>query len=298
MRGVFRPEPKFLAIITSSNSRRFSASAKIPGGNYQFACEVLSVRIENSWRYLPIWARGVCRLEPKFLAVFPSLYARCLSARTKFPGSIYQFKCEAILGQNPNSWRYFPVQMRGVIQSEPEFLAVFPSFSARCLSVRAAIPGDISSWNARCVSVRTKSPGGFYQFKCEAFVGPIQCSWRYLPIWMRGVRRSETKFLAVLPNLNAMRLSVRTEIPDGIYQCEREAFFGQNQNSPSEGRNILSKEEFFYRCDGFLPPITRFRDGFRPVLGRILPVAAPFCFRPLFGLLFVFLDFFGFFGSS
>ena len=176
--------------------------------------------------------------------------------------------------------------MRGVIQSEPEFLAVFPSSSARCLSVRTEIPGDVSSWNARCVSVRTKSPGGFYQFKCEEFVGPIQCSWRYLPIWMRGVRRSETKFLAVCPNLNAMRLSVRTEIPDGIYQCECEAFFGQNQNSPSEGRNILSKEEFSYYCDGFLPPIARFCDGFRPVLGRNLPVAALFCFRPLFGLFF------------
>ena len=115
---------------------------------------------------------------------------------------------------------------------------------------------------------------------------------------MRGVFRSEPKSLAVFTSVNARRFSVRTEIPDGIYQCECEAFFGQNQNSPSEGRNILSKEEFFYHCDGFLPPITRFRDGFRPVLGRNLPVAALFCFRPLFGLFFVFLDFFGLFVSS
>ena len=174
--------------------------------------------------------RGVCRPEPNSLAVFTSLNARCYSVGTKIPGDIYRFGREVLLGQNPNSWRYFPVQMPGVIQSEPEFLAVFPSSSARCLSVRTEIPGDISSWNARCVSVRTKSPNSFYQFKCETFVGPIQCPWRYLPIWMRGVTRSETKFLAVFPNLNAMRLSVRTEIPGGIYQCECEAFFGQNRN--------------------------------------------------------------------
>ena len=178
--------------------------------------------------------------------------------------------------------------MRGVFQSGPEFLAVIPSFNARCLSVRTKIPGDISSWNARCVPVRTKSPGGFYLFKCEAFVGPSQYAWRYLPILMRGVRRPEPKFPKVFPNLNARRLSVRTEIPGGIYQCECEAFFGQNQNSPSEGKNVPPKEEFYHYCDGFSPPITRFRDGFRPVLGQNPPVALPFCFRPSFGLFFVF----------
>ena len=160
MRGVFRPEPKFLAKITSSNARRFSASAKIPGGNYQFACEAFVGRNRNTWRYLPIWARGVCRLEPKFLAVFSSLFARCLSARTKFPGSIYQFKCEVLLGQNQNSWRYLPIWARCVPRSESKFLAVFPSSNARCNSVRTRIPGSIS------------------QFQCEVFVGQDRNSWR------------------------------------------------------------------------------------------------------------------------
>ena len=174
MRGVFRSEPKFLAEITSSNARRFPASAKIPGGNYPFAREVFVGQNRSSWRYLPIWARGVCRLEPKFLAVFSSLYARCMSARTKFPGSIYQFKCEVLLGRNQNSWRYLPIWARGVTRSEPEFLAVFPSSNARRYSVRTRIPGSIS------------------QFQCEVFVGQDRNSWRYFQL-EREVRVSQNQ---------------------------------------------------------------------------------------------------------
>ena len=108
MRGVFRSEPEFLAKITSSNARRFSASAEIPGGNYQFAREVFVGQNRNSWRYLPIWARGVCRLEPKFLAVFPNVGARRYSVRTQIPGVNYQVGREAFFGENRNSWRNIP----------------------------------------------------------------------------------------------------------------------------------------------------------------------------------------------
>ena len=182
MRGVFRPEPKFLAKITSSNARRFSASAEIPGGNYPFAREVFVGQNRSSWRYLPIWARGVCRLEPKFLAVFSSLFARCLSARTKFPGSIYQFKCEVLLGQNQNSWRYLPIWARGVPRSESKFLAVFPSSNARCYSVRTRIPGSISQFQCEVFVGQGRNSWRCFQLEREVCVSQNQKSWRFLPV--------------------------------------------------------------------------------------------------------------------
>ena len=139
--------------------------------------------------------------------------------------------------------------MRGVIQSEPDFLAVFPSLNARRLSVRAGIPGSIYQFkcevfvgrrqnvsryfpvgSARRFSVRTEIPGGFSQFKCEAFVQQNQNSWRNLPVQMRGGFRSAPKFMAIFTILRARCLSVRTKIPGDIYQFGRGAFVGQNQN--------------------------------------------------------------------
>ena len=104
--------------------------------------------------------RGVRRSEPKPPAVFPSVHARRYSVRTGIRGDIFEFKCEALLGQNENSWRYFPVLMRCVCRSEPKALAVFASLNAGRLSVGAKIPGGIS------------------RFKCEAFVGREQNTWR------------------------------------------------------------------------------------------------------------------------
>ena len=182
MRGVFRSEPKFLAKITSSNARRFSASAKIPGGNYQFAREVFVGQNRNCWRYLPIWARGVCRLEPKFLAVYSSLVARCLSARTKFPRSIYQYKCEVLLGQNQSSWRYLPIWARGVPPSESKFLAVFPSSNARRYSVRTRIPGSISQFQCEAFVGQDRNSWRCFQLEREVCVSKTQKSWRFLPV--------------------------------------------------------------------------------------------------------------------
>ena len=139
--------------------------------------------------------RGVIQSEPEFLAVFPSLDAMCLSVSAGIPGSIYQFKCEAFVGQHQNSWRYFPVG------------------------------------SARRFSVRTEMPGGFSQFKCEAFVSPSQCSWLFLPVGMRGVCPAEPKFLAMFTSPNARRFSVSTKVHGNIYHFACEVFVGQNQNS-------------------------------------------------------------------
>ena len=103
--------------------------------------------------------------------------------------------------------------MRGVFQSEPQFLAIFSSLSARRSSVRTEIPGDIS------------------QFAREVFVGQDPNLRRYSPVEMRGIHRSELKFLAIFPSLGARRFSVRTQSPGNSYQFEREAVFGQNPNS-------------------------------------------------------------------
>ena len=148
--------------------------------------------------------RCVCRPEPKFLAVSPSLNARCLSARTGIPGDISQFECEAFLGRNQNSWHYVPIWIRGAFWSEPKFLVIFTNLDARRFSVRTEIPGVIS------------------QFECEVFVGQSQYSWRYFPVLIRGVFRSGPKFPAVCASLGARRYSVRTEMPGGVFQCECE----------------------------------------------------------------------------
>ena len=162
------------------------------------------------------------------MEVFTNVNARRFSVRTKSPGSFFQLKLEAFFGRSQDSWRYFPVLMRGVFRSEAKRLAVF------------------SSLNARCVSVRTKFPGGIFQFEFEVFVGQDQNSWRFLLVQMGGVCRSGPKFLAIFPSLNTRCLSVRTKIPGGIFQYECdvrteipgeisqfkcEAFFAQNRNS-------------------------------------------------------------------
>ena len=167
---------------------------------------------QNSWRFLPVRFRGVFRSKPKFVAVFSSADARCYSVRTETPGNSNQFVCEAFFSQNRNSYHYSPVYIRGVLRTGPKFLAVFPSL------------------NARRLSVRTKAPGSIYQFACEVFLSENQSSWRYFPVLMRGVSRSEPKYLAMFSSLHARRFSVGIKIPGDIYQFGCEVVVGQNQN--------------------------------------------------------------------
>ena len=109
MRGAFQSEPNALAVFPSLKARRFSVRTKVPGDIYQLESEAFFGQDQNSWRYFPIWARGVIRPEPKFLPVFTNLHAMRFSVRTKVPGDIYQLKCEAPFGQNRNPWRRLPV---------------------------------------------------------------------------------------------------------------------------------------------------------------------------------------------
>ena len=164
--------------------------------------------------------RCACRSEPNCRAIFPRSNAKSFSVRTKVPGDFLQFECEAQLGQNQNSWRFFPVLMRGVCRAEPKFLAVITSENARCLSVRTEIPCFFSSLNAGRFSARTRIPGDLPQYKCETFFGRNRNSWRYLPVWARGVFRRETNFLAIVTSLDARRFSVRTKLPGGIARCK------------------------------------------------------------------------------
>ena len=204
MPRVVPPEPESLAIFPSLNERSFSADPKPPGGIYQFECEVFVGQTQNSWQFLPIWMRGVFRSEPKFLAVSPSLNAEYSSVRTNVPISFFQFKFEVRLGPNRNSWQN---------QKSWLHLAVWTSLNARRFSGRTKRPGDIS------------------QFECEAFFGQNRNSWRYFAFCMPGAFRSEQERLVIFTDLDARRLSVRTQIPGNIYECAREAFFGRNQNS-------------------------------------------------------------------
>ena len=199
MRGVFRPERKFLAIFVISHAMCLSVRTKLPGNFFQFKCEASVCRNRNSSRYSPIWMRGVCPSEPKSLAIVTSLNARCLSVRANIRGNISRFKCVAFVSQNRNPGRYLPLWMRGVFRSEPKFLAILPSLRARRLSVGTEIPGNsyqfefevfvsqnpnswqITNLHARCLSVRTKIPGGFSQFECEVLFYQNRNSWRYLP---------------------------------------------------------------------------------------------------------------------
>ena len=87
-RRVFQSEPKFLPGYPSFNKRRYSARTEIPGGNFQFECEVGT---------------------KKFLAIFTHLNARRFSVRTEIPGGFPQLECEAFFSQNQNRRRYFPV---------------------------------------------------------------------------------------------------------------------------------------------------------------------------------------------
>ena len=153
MRGAFRPEPKSQGVFPSLNTEYMSDRTKIPGSTPQFKCDVPSDQNQSCRQYLPVGMRGVCRSELKFLAVFSSLNAEYLSVRTKIPSSMFRFQGDVPFFQNQNSWRYFPVQMRGVCRSEPKFLANFSNLNARRFSVRTKIPSDI------------------YQFECQAFVG-------------------------------------------------------------------------------------------------------------------------------
>ena len=157
--------------------------------------------------------RGVCRSDPKFLAMFTSFRAGRFSARAEIFGGISQFKCEAFSGQNRNSWRYFPVKTRGVYRPEPKFLAIFTNLVSRSYSVRTEIPGGIS------------------QLKCEAFFSQNRNPRQYCPVNMRGVCRSEPDFPAVFSSLCARRYSVRTKTPGDISQYKCVACVGQNQNS-------------------------------------------------------------------
>ena len=187
VRTKIRSEPKSCAIFPSLCAMGFSVRTEIPEKFPQFArqalfgqtgCELCFARSpnfwryvhaffgqnQNSWRYFPICMRGVCRSEPKFLAVLPGLDAGCSSVGTRIPGGVSQFKCEVFVGRNQKSWRYFPVQMRGVFQTEPKFLAVFTNVNATRFSVRTEMTGDIS------------------QCKCDVSVGQNRNSWRYLPV--------------------------------------------------------------------------------------------------------------------
>ena len=98
MRGVRWSEPKPLAIINSLNARRFSVRTKIPGSISQFKCEGFVGQNPNSWQLFPVWARVVFLSEPKFLAVFPSLFARRFSVGAEIPRDVSQFKCLVFLG--------------------------------------------------------------------------------------------------------------------------------------------------------------------------------------------------------
>ena len=160
MRGVLRPGPKFLAVCSNLNARRLSVRTKAPGSIHHFECEVFVSGNQSLWRYFPVLLRGVSRPEPKFLVMFSSLNARRFAARTKIPGDVFQFDCEAFFGQDRNSWRYLPMRMRGVCRSEPKPPAVF------------------SNLNARCPSVRTEIPSSCSQFKCMVFVGQNQNPWQ------------------------------------------------------------------------------------------------------------------------
>ena len=156
--------PKYLAVLTNLNARRFSARTEIPGGIYHFGCVAFF------------------RSEPKSLAVFTNLDARRFSVRTKTPCGIFQFKCEALFGQNQNSLQHLPVWIGCVCRSAPKFPAVYPNLNARS---------------------GPKVPGDSYHFEFEAFFGQKRNSWRRLSVWARGVFRSAPKRPAIFPSVRA-----------------------------------------------------------------------------------------------
>ena len=157
MRGVFQSGTGALAGSTNLNSRCSSVGTKIPGDisqhkwevfGGQHKCEASFGQVRSSWRYFPVYMRGVVRSEPKFLAIFPNLNAGRFSVRTGTPGDFFQFKCEVCVGQNQSSQQYVPVLMRGVCRSGPKFLAVFTDLHARSFSVRTEVLR--SSYHCEC----------------------------------------------------------------------------------------------------------------------------------------------------
>ena len=161
--------------------------------------------------------RGVCQSEPKPRAIFTTLDARRFSVRTEISGDIAQLAREAIVGRNRNSW-----QIPGNSDYQFEF-EVFVSQNPNSW--------QITNLHARCLSVRAKIPGGFFQFECEALSYQNRSSWRYLPGYVGGVFRAGAKSLAVFTSLIARRFSSRTEIPGVIYRFECEVFVGQGPNA-------------------------------------------------------------------
>ena len=146
MLGVFRSEPKYLAVFPGLNLRCLSVRAQMPGGVFMFDCEALSGQKKNSWRFSPGLMRSIYLPEPTSPAVLPNLNAMRLSIRTKLPGDISKSKSKVFVGQNRNPWQYLPVLMRGVCRPETKFLATFTGLNAMCLSVGTKIPGDIAQF--------------------------------------------------------------------------------------------------------------------------------------------------------
>ena len=146
MRSVCRSEPRPLAVFTSLDARRLSVRTKIPGDIYESKCGVFVSQNQIPQQFPPVRIRGAFRSEPKSLATFTSLNARSFSAGIKIPRNSSQCVCEVFVGQNRNSWRYFPAQIRGAF------------------------------------SVRTESPGGISQCDCEAFFGLDRNSWQCLRV--------------------------------------------------------------------------------------------------------------------
>ena len=145
MGGVFRSGPKFLAVFTYSNARRYAVRTKTFGDIAQFTCEVFVGRNQNS-------------------SQFTSLTARSYSFRTRIPGDISQFPCGAFFGRGRNPWQFCPMGMRGVIQAEPKFLAI------------------VTRSNASRFSGRTKIPGDIYQSECGVIVCQNQNSHQFFPV--------------------------------------------------------------------------------------------------------------------
>ena len=109
MLGVFRPEPKFLAVFPSVGARRFSVWTKVPGDVYEFKSEV---SVGQDQKYLAVFsflnARG-SSVRTKIPGVFSQFDCEAFWVSAEIPGSMYHFECEVFVGQKRNSWRFHPV---------------------------------------------------------------------------------------------------------------------------------------------------------------------------------------------
>ena len=108
MRGVFRSEPKFLAIVTSLNAMCFSVRTRIPGGIPLLGRDAFFGQNRNSWRISSLNAKRYA-VRTEIPGGISSLNERRFSVSAIIPGGIYQFECEAFFGQDPNSWLRVPV---------------------------------------------------------------------------------------------------------------------------------------------------------------------------------------------